>query len=455
MIPGGMNMKKWQGMALATALTGSLLAGCGSSSTSSQADTSASPAGTASANSTTAPAPKGATKIQFWTFNELHQKYMESMVANWNKANPNEAIELEATTFPYDDLHNKLLVALQSGTGAPDMADIEISKFPNFLKGKPQLAELNKIVEPELKNIVKSRVDIYAKDGKYYGIDYHVGAAVIYYNKELLGKAGVNPDSIETWDDFYEAGKKVVAATGVPMTTLETNDQWSFWPLISQQGGDYLDKAGKVTINSDKNLATLQYLQKLIKDKVAVPAPGGGHHKEEYYGFMNKGGAASVFMPFWYMGRFTDYMPDLKGKMVMKPMPAWTKGGNRSVGMGGTGTAVTTQSKHQDLAMKFLAYAKLSKEGNIEIWKQLGFDPIRSEVWNDPALKEPNKFTDYFGKEIWDVLAKIKDEIPQVNVNEKMPDVSDEVKNNILVKVLVDGADPAKVLKDAQDQLSK
>ncbi|RUU68336.1 extracellular solute-binding protein, partial [Mesorhizobium sp. M7A.F.Ca.MR.362.00.0.0] len=68
--------------------------------------------------------------------------------------------------------------------------------------------------------------------------------------------------------------------------------------------------------------------------------------------------------------------PDLKGKIVIKPMPAWSEGAPRSAGMGGTGTVVTNQSKDPDVAKKFLAYAKLSKEGNIEIWKQLGFDPI-------------------------------------------------------------------------------
>jgi arabinosaccharide transport system substrate-binding protein len=397
----------------------------------------------------------GTTKLVFWTFNELHQKYYESMAALWNKANPNEAIELEATTLPYDDMHNKLLIALQSNTGAPDMADIEISKFPNFLKGTPQLVELNKIIEPELKNIVKSRVDIYAKENKYYGIDYHVGAAVIYYNKEILDKAGVNADSIVTWNDFYEAGKKVLVATGKPMTTLETTDQWSFWPLISQQGSDFLDKSGKVILDNDKNIATLQFLQKLIKEKVAVTAPGGGHHAEEYYGFMNKGGAASVFMPMWYMGRFTDYMVDLKGKMIIKPMPAWEKGGSRSAGMGGTGTAITKQSKSQDLAMKFLAYTKLSKEGNIQIWKQLGFDPIRTDVWDSPELKEDNKFTQFFGKDIFQTLISVKNEIGPVNIGEKTPAVSDEVKKTIMFKTLNDLEDPAKVLRAAAEQLRK
>lgn len=409
--------------------------------------------GTAGGDSGSGSKSGASTKLVFWTFNELHQKFFESMAQSWNKAHPDEAIELEATTFPYDDNHNKLLVALQSGTGAPDMADIEISKIGNFLKGEPQLVPLNDIVEPEKANLVMSRLENYAKGGKYYGIDYHVGAEVIYYNKEILDKAGVNPDNIKTWDDYEKAALQVLEKTGKPMTTLETQDQWTYWPLVVQHGSDFLDKDGKVIINDNVNVEVLTFLQKLVKEKVAIPAPGGGHHAEEYYGFMNKGGAASVWMPMWYMGRFTDYMPDLKGKIVIKPMPVFKQGEMRSSGMGGTGTVITNQSKNQALAKKFLAYAKISKEGNIEIWKQLGFDPIRSDVWNDPALKEDNKFTAYFGKNIFDILIGVKNEIAPTNIKEKTPAVSDFVKTKAVFQVFNDLKDPKQVLDDGAASL--
>ncbi|UJF32571.1 ABC transporter substrate-binding protein [Paenibacillus hexagrammi] len=393
------------------------------------------------------------TKIVFWTFQELHSKYYQGMAEKWNKLHPDKPIEFEGNVYPYDDLHNKLLVALQTGVGAPDMADIEITKFANYLKGTPQLAPLNDIIEPEINNLVKSRLDIYAKDGKYYGIDYHVGASVIYYNKEILDKAGVNPDNIKTWDDFKTAGKTVLEKTGIPMTTVEATEQWSMWPLIAQQDSDLLGKDGSVTLDNEKNIKTMTYLQNLVKEKIAVPAPGGFHHAEEYYAFMNKGGAASIWMPMWYMGRFTDYMPDLKGKIIIRPMPAWEPGGARSAGMGGTGTVVTQQSKVQDVTKQFLAYAKLSKEGAIEIWKQLGFDPIRSDVWNDPALKEKNKFTDYFGDNIFDTLNTVKDEIKPVNIGEKTPAVIDAVKRTAEFKIINDLEDPAKVLKEVADEV--
>nr|WP_245773111.1 sugar ABC transporter substrate-binding protein [Paenibacillus catalpae] len=390
-----------------------------------------------------------ATKVVFWTFNELHQQFFESMADRWNEAHPDEKIKLVATTFPYDDNHNKLQVALQSGKGAPDLVDIEISKIGNFLKGEPQLVPLNDIVEPNKDNLVMSRLDNYAKDGQYYGIDYHVGAQVIYYNKEILDQAGVDADKIITWDDYEAAGKQVLEKTGKPMATVETTDQWSYWPLVVQHGSDLLDKDGNVTLNDQANIEVLTYLQKLVNEKVAVVAPGGFHHSEEYYGFMNGGGAASVWMPMWYMGRFTDYMADLKGKIIIKPMPVFKQGELRSSGMGGTGTVITNQSKNQELVKKFLEFAKVSKEGNIEIWKQLGFDPIRSDVWTDAAMTESNKYTDYFGKDIFTFLSSLKDEIAPTNIKEKTPAVSDVLKTKTMFQALNDLKDVKQVLDDS------
>lgn len=397
------------------------------------------------------------TKIEFWTFNELHQTFYEDMAKRWNAAYPDKQIQLVANTFPYDDMHNKLLVALQSGKGAPDMADIELNKFPNFLKGDPQLLPLNDVIEPEINNLVQSRLDIYSKDGNYYGIDFHVGAAVIYYNKEILEKAGVNADEIKTWAQFEAAGKQVLDKTGVPMTSLESADLWSLWPQVAQApGNDDLQTAdGQINITSPIVSEPLKWQQNLMKQGIAIAAPGGNHHTEEYYGLMNSGGSASVWMPMWYMGRFTDYMPDLKGKIAIKAMPAWAEGQPRSAGMGGTGTAVTKTSKNPDLVKAFLAFSKISKEGNIEIWKQLGFDPLRSDVWTDPALSEPNKFTEYFGDNIFDVLTDIKGEIEGVNINEHTPMIADSFRTSILVRTLLDNEDVDKVLKEASDQLKK
>jgi arabinosaccharide transport system substrate-binding protein len=380
---------------------------------------------------------ENATELTFWTFQELHIDIFRDAVSRWNEEYPDRAIKLNAEAYPYDNMHNNLLLALQSGTGAPDIVDIELGRFPNYLQGEPQLLSMNEYVEPVKDDFIESRFDIYSKDGTYYGLPTHVGATVAYYNKEIMDAAGVDIDSIITWDDYVEAGKKVVENTDATMVTFETSDYWSYWPLIRQQGSDFFDENGDVILDNETNVKTLEFIHDLIHEhKIAELAPGGEHHAEEYYGYMNEGNAASIIMPMWYMGRFTDYMPDLKDKMVIRPMPKWTEDGNRSAGAGGTGTVVTNQTEHAELAKEFLAYTKLSDEGNISLWKIMGFDPPKWTVWDSPEIAEDNKFYQYFGTDIFNTLLEVREEIDSINITADNPLVQQQISTNILNNVL-------------------
>jgi arabinosaccharide transport system substrate-binding protein len=403
-------------------------------------------------------------ELSLWTFQESHAVYYESMVPIWNAANPTKEIDLKCEVFPYDELHNKLLVALQSGVGAPDLADIEVSKFANYLKGSIQLAPLNDLLDPIKDKFFQSRLALYEKGGKYYGIDFHVGMEVMYYNNEICKEAGVDIDKIKTWSDYIKAGQQVVAKTGKPMCTLETTEHWSVYPLFSMAGSDVMDKNNNITLDNPTNIKVLQMLYDMMyKYKIAVGTPGGFHHNEQYYGFMNDGGAASIWMPLWYMNRFTDFMPDLKNKMAIRTMPVFDGSVNGikspylSTGMGGTGTAVTMQSKNIALAKSFLVWVKGSKEANLAIWQQLGFDPMRWDVWTDPAMREPNKFTRYFqNNDIFGMMVAVKNGLNTTNVSGKYPEVIDVLKRNVSYQVLVEKSKtPEQALKDAAAELRK
>jgi len=96
----------------------------------------------------------GPTVLTFWTFQELHSGFMLDAAENWNKLHPNEKIELKVDVLPYDEMHNKLLISLQAGTGAPDISDIEISRFANYIRGKnPGLAPLNDVLAADLEKL--------------------------------------------------------------------------------------------------------------------------------------------------------------------------------------------------------------------------------------------------------------------------------------------------------------
>ena len=396
----------------------------------------------------------GATDLTFWTFAGTHADFFENAAKRWNEENPDKQINLTVETYPFDQMHNNLLMALQSGQGAPDSVDIDIAKFSNFLKGEFQLVPLNDIIEPEIDMFIKERLEMYEKDGNYYGAPTHLGATVVYYNKEIMDAAGVDIDSIVTWDDYVEAGKKVVEATGKPMTTVAIN-WYSIWPFIVQRGSDFFDDEGNLTLDNEINIETLSFINDWVNEYgIAEVAPGGNYHNEEFYGFMNDGGQASLIIPMFYMKDFTEYMPDLEGKMQIRLMPLWDDSDNVSAPMGGTGTAITNQSKHVELAKEFLYFAKLSKEGNIRLWTELGFDPYRWDALEDPIMKEDNKYYQYFHDGIFDILLEAKDRIGSVHITEYTPDVLDEIEANVMHNVIRENAvDPADALKQAAESV--
>lgn len=377
-----------------------------------------------------------ATELDFWTFAGTHATFFANAAERWNEEYPDRPIQLNAQTYPFDQMHNNLLLAIQSGSGVPDLADIEIANFSNFLQGDVQLEPLNEFIEPELDNFIEERLDIYAQDGNYYGAPTHLGATVVYYNMDYMDEAGVDIDSIETWDDYVEAGQQVVEATGVPMTIIPIN-WYGFWPFVVQRGSDFFDEDGELIIDNDINIETLEFIHSLVHEyEIAEVSPGGDYHSEEFYGFMNDGGAASIVVPLFYMKDFTEYMPDLEGQMAIRPMPVFDEGDARSVPMGGTGTVAPSQSDNPDLAKEFLNFAKLTEDANIRLWTELGFDPPRWDVWDSPELQEDNIYYQYFDDTIFDTLLEIRDDIQGINITEHTPDALEELGTNILHNVI-------------------
>ncbi|AOM84323.1 ABC transporter substrate-binding protein [Salisediminibacterium beveridgei] len=397
---------------------------------------------------------EGATELTFWTFAETHATFFENATERWNEENEDNPIQLTAEVYPFDQMHNNLLLSLQSGSGAPDLADIEIARFPNFLLGDVQLEPLNDLIDDELDNFITERLDIYGQDDTYYGAPTHLGATVMYYNTEIMDEAGVDIDEIVTWDDYIEAGQQVVEQADVPMTTISTN-WYGLWPFVAQRGSDFFDENGELTLANDMNIETLQFVSDLVNEhEIAQVTPGEHNHSEEYFGFMNNGGAGSALMPLFYMSSFLADMPDLSGKMEIRPMPVFDESDARTVGMGGTGTSVTSQSDNVDLAKEFLYFAKMSYEGNINLWTELGFDPPRWDVWDDEELLADNEFYDYFHDDIFDILLGIRDEVEGVHIMPNTPDVLDEIDTNVMFNVIREQAQtPQEALEQAEESI--
>ena len=243
----------------------------------------------------------------------------------WNEQNPDRPINLTVTTGESSSLHSKLLIACQSGEGAPDMADIEIGHYGAFLKDG-YLLPINDAVEPYKDDVVMSRISMYGdNEDNYYGVDFHLGATVAYYNMDIMNEAGVDPADIVTWDDYVEAGKTVLEKTGTPMCAVETSDLFLPQCMLLEKGVQYVDEDGNPNLVTDEHAEVIDYIRSMINDGVCEIAPGGGFHTEEWYGHLNGGGVASVIMPLWYMGRFTDYYAGAFRKIRGRHHRLWMK----------------------------------------------------------------------------------------------------------------------------------
>ena len=399
----------------------------------------------------------GGTELSLWTFQELHVGFYTAMADVWNEQFPDRPINLTVTSGQSTAMHQKLAIVCQSGDGAPDLADIEIGHYGSFVT-EGYLMPLNECVEPYKDDVVMSRIEMYGDtEGNWYGIDFHLGETVTYYNMDIMNEAGIDPASIVTWDDYCEAGKVVLEKTGKPMTAVETSDLFFPQAMLLQKGVQYVTEDGEPNLVTEERAEIINYIRGMIADGICEIAPGGGFHTEEWYGHLNAGEVASITMPLWYMGRFTDYCSDQSGKIAIYEMPVWNEGDVRAVLQGGTGTSVIQGTQNEQLAKDFLAFAKLSKEGNEYEWNILGFDPIITELCDDVELttNPENKFIAYFVTNPFDVLKKNGTDLTAPAIDGCYSTVYSTLVSSVYANAfeLDPEADPMELLQNEQDNI--
>lgn len=398
-----------------------------------------------------------ATVLEHWTFTELFTAFYKDMVEQWNEENPDEQIRINVHVLPYDDMHNKLQIALNSGTGAPDTVDIEVSKFANFTEGDVQLMDMTEYAEPYREYVVESRLGLFSRDGKLYGCPTHVGATVAFYNTELLDEAGIDYTTIKTWDDFKEAGSKYYEETGKSFGNLDTSTNMFFNLLVAELGSDYVDSDGNLSVNNQGIVDAMQLMKDLQDANAVSLIPGGNTDADEGFAAYANGDFAAMIMPLWMSNRFINYMSDLSGKIAVAPAPVTEDTKALSVGGGGTGTAVIKTSENADIAAKFIAYAKLSSYASIIQWNTLGNDPCNMQVWTDESVtKNPdNAFLQYYANNPFDTLNAIKDGIVLLDsqATKYYPSISNTFNTVVFNAVFENGDDIQETLDLAQEDL--
>ena len=329
-----------------------------------------------------------ATEMEFWTFVELHGQFYENMAEKWNEANPDKQVKVNVNVMPYDDMHNKLQIALTSGEGAPDFVDIEQGKFANFTQGTPALMDLTDAAEPYTStgDIVQSRLDLYSKDGKLYGLPTHVGATVAFYNTELLDAAGIDYTTIKTWDDFKAACEKLEANGTTPLvisgkngsTLTGTMEQLNSFYTIDGAPYESREALKDGSFDFTKNTQFLDLYAELYDNGwfnedifTADQTTQFKYLGSGDYGFIPWGSPANI-------QTMKTYTPDVNFGII--PVPAVEEGGNAAYTVGeGSCLAISNTSENIDCCKALLNFL-LEKDNLTEYCTANGGMPGLSDV---------------------------------------------------------------------------
>lgn len=392
-------------------------------------------------------------KLQLWTFVNTHARWWRAMAEEFKKTTP--GFHLDVSEMAQNEMHDKLQVAVSTGVGVPDIADINQNRYGAFLKGDAKLVELT----PRLQaggysdQFVQSRLALYSLNGKTYGIEHALAPVVLYYRSDVFESAGLKPEHLATWDEFVRAGQQL-SKGGAKMTFLHQNFHEL---LLRQRGGDYFDATGQVSADSDLSVKTENWLLDLrdvhgIADQ-SPSGPGTSLNSPANWSLFKEGKILAVTGADWYSGWMKDNVPDGKGKWRAMPLPAWEPGGVQTSCYGGTGASIPSASKNIEAAWKFLEFTVLSAEGNVRRFQETGLFPPLKTAWSDPRLKSPDAY--FGGQDLSELFVKIGEKAPPQYQSPYRSEFNSLMLDKYTPDIFSKKLSPADGLKQVSDEIRK
>lgn len=277
-------------------------------------------------------------------------------------------VEVVLTASAFGEYYEKLPVVLSSGVQV-DLVWMHYARWKDYAMAGI-LRPLDGFVDKEpgisRETFPRVLVDTFIYKGKLYAIPKdHGGTAVMWYNGDLFGQAGVGlPWPGWTWDDFLGMAKKL---------TRDTNgdgqaDQWGVAPLLGSMsglfhergsmiirnfGGDtYADDYEQTLIDHPKTVEAIQFLVDLVHVHEVAPRP------DQAQGLGNLFRATRVAMKgldHAGMGFFLRYEKWPIESYGVEWLPRGPGGQWQTAGS--TGFAIPTSSRRPDEAWAFMRWA--------------------------------------------------------------------------------------------------
>lgn len=236
------------------------------------------------------------------------KQWQDQLVPEFTKKYPN--IKVTVDGVPYNDQLAKTMLELTGTTATYDAVLADDPWLPQLaktgalydLKG-PELAKWN-AADYDWDDLNPTPLAAGQWDGKQYAVPVRSNLLLMFYNKSLYKKAGVEePGPQTTWEEYFADAKKLVQDTngdGKPdswaVGTYFTKDPLTptVWQtVLNSNGGRLLDDKMRVTFNDANGVKALQTQVDLLK--YAPPGASTYQFNEPLEAF-RQGKTATMFM---------------------------------------------------------------------------------------------------------------------------------------------------------------
>lgn len=390
-----------------------------------------------------------AKDITVWAWDQnFNVPIMQEAAKIYQKANPD--VTIEVIDFAKSDIEQKLQTMLASGvtSSLPDIVLIEDYNAPKYLNSYPgAFASMSGKVNYD--SFAPYKIDLMTVNGETYGLPFDSGVTGLFYRKDLLAKAGYQPEDMEniTWDQLIEIGKVVKEKTGVSMLANDPSDLGLLRIMMQSAGSWYFDQNGEISIKDNKALAeSVKVFADLYKTGITRSTSGWS----EWVGAMNTGKAAAVVTGAWFTPSITAEASQA-GQWRIAPVPRLDiEGSVNASNLGGSSWYVINSSENKNEAIEFLAETFGSDSSLYNtILKERG--AVGTYL---PASGTPSYQTEisYFGNEkIYADFSNWSAQIPAINYGMYTYEADSAVSS--IIPSVIQGASIDKALSDVEKQI--
>ena len=310
---------------------------------------------------------------------------VRNMAKDFEKANAGIKVNLEFV--PYESLHDKIVTAQGAGTYDVILFDVI---WPAEFAEHGVLADITgKIPADDTPKVFDGAWSTVEYKGKRWGMPWILDTKYLFYNKEMLEKAGIaNPP--KTWDELV-ADAKTIKEKGISKYPIVWS--WAqaeavvcdYTTLVDAYGGTFFGADGKPTIDQGGALDAMKFMEQTLKD--GITNPNSKEYLEEDVRKVFSNGDAAFALNWTYMFNMANGDPKeskIVGKVGVVPAPGVPGKSEFSAVNGSMGLGIAAKSAHPDEAWKFIAFLTSQPEQNKFAKLSL---PIWKSSYDDPAVQ--------------------------------------------------------------------